>query len=754
MPDDDIQPYERPFFLDRLDLDDQADERAIKRAYARELKQIDIEADPVGFQVLREAYDSALSWVRYRDADDADDTESADGFDEIGRAALSMHLPAVPLRPEVAPYSAPPVAAPEHPDPDVVADQALAALLARCATLGDSGDSEPWQRELQASLAGPDMIHVDARKAFEQRIANLLAEGWRPGQHCLFPAAVEVFEWSTDRRRVQSLDAAGYVLHFAVEQRAIYNHQYDYVRDEQRRVIARLRDPAQPSPRELIDMMPTLKTLEAHFAAWLSLITDADNIARWHALDKNLSPFARIIRSKGFQVGIVPFLAMMVALLSITFGGDAPVPSVPAVQTVAEQHVERGDEFLEVDNLKAIDSYSSALAADPANTSAYSGRAFALIYLGRNEEAVADLRKLEAIEPLNAAMFRARGLMAAREDRHADALAAYSRSLELDADSVFALTQRGYAYNALGKPDLARQDADRLLQLHPGYPWAHMLRARIAKKSGDADAAKAEAAPLLAASGNDAKRAYGVAAMILYENGDRAGAVAAMDKVVAISPEAEQYVNRSHMRAHTDFAARRADIEKALELEPGGSTGLIALIRLEVQAKQWNAVVTAVDRAADKPSMQEDRQFMMLNRGVAHTRLGQADKAEADFALARKASTRPMDLNNLCFEMASQNVALPTALSVCEESLMQKPDSYPTLDSKAFTLMRMKRFREALVAYDQALAVYAKGPDALYGRGIAKMRLGDKAGGRVDIQAALALDPGMAAHFARLDMTP
>lgn len=751
MPDDDIEPDERPFFLDRLDLDELADERAIKRAYARELKQIDIEADPVGFQALREAYDSALYWVRYRDADDA---HSADGFDEIGRAALSMRLPDAPSRPDLAPYSAPPSAATGHPDPDVIADNALGALLARCATLDDAGDSEPWQRELKASLAEPDMIHVDARKAFEQRIANLLAEGWRPGQHCLFPAAVEVFEWRTDRRRVQSLDAAGYVLHFAVEQRAIYDHQYEYVREEQRRVIARLRDPAQPSPRELIDMMPTLKTLEAHFSAWLSLITDAGNIARWHALDKNLSPFARIVRSKGFQVGIVPFLAMMVALLSIIFVGDARQTQRSAAQTAAAQHVERGDEFLGSDNATAIGFYNSAIAADPASTSAYGGRAFALIYLNKNEEALADLRKLEELEPLSAPLFRARGLIAARADRHADALAAYSRSLELDGDSVFALTQRGYAYKALGKPDLARQDADRAIELHPGYPWAHMLRARIARDANDVDGAKEEARKLLAFTSNNPMREYSVAAAILFENGDHAGAVAAMNKVLTISPVAEHFITRSHMRQHTDFAARRDDIENALALEPAGSPGLIALIRLEVQARQWDAAVAAVNRAAGQTSMQDELQFMMLNRGVAHAKLGQHDKAEADFALARKASPRPIDLNNLCFEMAVQNVALPTALDVCEAALAQEPNSYPALDSKAFTLMRMKRFREAQAAYDKALSMNVKGPDALYGRGIAKIRLGDKAGGRADIQAALALSPGMEAHFAGMGMTP
>jgi hypothetical protein len=50
--------------LKRLELDADADERAVKRAYAARLKSTRPDTDPEGFQRLHEAYQAALAWVR------------------------------------------------------------------------------------------------------------------------------------------------------------------------------------------------------------------------------------------------------------------------------------------------------------------------------------------------------------------------------------------------------------------------------------------------------------------------------------------------------------------------------------------------------------------------------------------------------------------------------------------------------------------------------------------------------------------
>lgn len=53
--------------LEWLGLEADADERAVKRAYAQRLRVTRPDEDPVGFQQLHEAYQSALAWLKFRD---------------------------------------------------------------------------------------------------------------------------------------------------------------------------------------------------------------------------------------------------------------------------------------------------------------------------------------------------------------------------------------------------------------------------------------------------------------------------------------------------------------------------------------------------------------------------------------------------------------------------------------------------------------------------------------------------------------
>ncbi|MEA5667977.1 heat-shock protein, partial [Stenotrophomonas sp. MH1] len=62
--------------LEVLELDASADERAIKRAYARLLRSNRPDDDAAAFQRLHEAYQTALHWQRHQQALATTDAEA------------------------------------------------------------------------------------------------------------------------------------------------------------------------------------------------------------------------------------------------------------------------------------------------------------------------------------------------------------------------------------------------------------------------------------------------------------------------------------------------------------------------------------------------------------------------------------------------------------------------------------------------------------------------------------------------------
>jgi tetratricopeptide (TPR) repeat protein len=106
------------------------------------------------------------------------------------------------------------------------------------------------------------------------------------------------------------------------------------------------------------------------------------------------------------------------------------------------------------------------------------------------------------------------------------------------------------------------------------------------------------------------------------------------------------------------------------------------------------------------------------------------------------------DLNNVCWSRAILG-QLAKALSACDEALQKSPNDANTLDSRGFAHLKLQMYKEAIADYDAALAIEHELASSLYGRGVAKLRLGDEAGGRADIAAATEKRSNVIGEFAR-----
>ena len=83
----------------------------------------------------------------------------------------------------------------------------------------------------------------------------------------------------------------------------------------------------------------------------------------------------------------------------------------------------------------------------------------------------------------------------------------------------------------------------------------------------------------------------------------------------------------------------------------------------------------------------------------------------------------------------------------CEAALAKEPTAAPILDSRAFVLLRLGRYDDAVQAYDKALAVNDRLAASLYGRGVIYALQGKRTLADTDIHAALAIDQDIGTRF-------
>jgi lipoprotein NlpI len=97
---------------------------------------------------------------------------------------------------------------------------------------------------------------------------------------------------------------------------------------------------------------------------------------------------------------------------------------------------------------------------------------------------------------------------------------------------------------------------------------------------------------------------------------------------------------------------------------------------------------------------------------------------------------------------------LEKALADCSRSLTLRPGHMPTLDTRALASLLKGDHSAALTDYEAILSLDDKEYGALYGRGLARLRLGRTEPGRADIAAASAGDPTVPPYYESLGLRP
>lgn len=233
--------------------------------------------------------------------------------------------------------------------------------------------------------------------------------------------------------------------------------------------------------------------------------------------------------------------------------------------------------------------------------------------------------------------------------------------------------------------------------------------------------------------------------------GDTIGAIADFSEAIKLAPARTDFLS---MRAtaysrggHPELAIK--DLDAAIALAPGNNSLLIrrAQIRFAHGDKQGALADTDAAAAVTAKGSLDFRLIVTL-----YERLGQADRALAVLdpviALHREDAAYPSLLNLRCWNRGLANADLDHALSDCNAAIKKAGEVPAMLDSRALVQLRRKQFSAAIADETAALDKMPKYASALFVRGLARIAVGDSAGGQADMAAARSNQPGIDAKYA------
>jgi tetratricopeptide (TPR) repeat protein len=368
-------------------------------------------------------------------------------------------------------------------------------------------------------------------------------------------------------------------------------------------------------------------------------------------------------------------------------------------------------------------------------------------------DALPDLEKAVALGPQLAMTHVALGEALQVLYRNDEALRTLDRALAIEPKNFSALMLRSRTHYYLGHYDLALADNMAALPLASGdvaLLAAYEARVDIRLAQGENDTAITDARTAVAKLPKSAS-AQAIIGAVYANQGLTREAMVEFGKAIAMEATPYSYLTRAGIRPKGDLAGRRADIAAAIKLDPATPETQEMVLAVELQLGDYDQVIST----ASKLLVNEPKNMQLLTeRGIAYASTGRQRLAEQDFAAVRAVIGANVGvLNSLCQEKAVENVALSSAIDDCAAGLKLEAESPQLLNSRGFVLLRMARYQDAVDSYDRALSIRPNMAEALFGRGLAKRRLGRTAEGNADIAAAKMLSGRIEERYAGYGVT-
>ena len=188
-------------------------------------------------------------------------------------------------------------------------------------------------------------------------------------------------------------------------------------------------------------------------------------------------------------------------------------------------------------NEEALQVFNKVVQQDVGSGRAWSNRGAMLAKLHRSVEALADFDRALKLDPLNDDTWTNRGLALLALNRPHEALASFDQSLQIRPGHIETRNNRALALRALGRADEALAEFDRVLAGKPDHAGAWVNRAAVLRARGEIGQALHSYARALEIQPAMPEALVSRANCLWTHKGDVAGAIADLERLVAVSPD-------------------------------------------------------------------------------------------------------------------------------------------------------------------------------------------------------------------------
>ena len=328
-----------------------------------------------------------------------------------------------------------------------------------------------------------------------------------------------------------------------------------------------------------------------------------------------------------------------------------------------------------------------------------------------------------------------------------EAVQHYDRLIDAGNPDSLALYRRAVALDASGQTDKALEDYTAAIKADPKSSLAFIGRGvllAVRKRAYDRAIEDFDKVLVIEPDNVEALVSRGDA---FGQLGDLGRAMADLNRAVTLAPDKPTVLlTRGQVesrRGNLTGAAR--DYEAALKLDPRYAAAMINLAAIRLMQGQPGAAIELLDQAI---AIDRANPLAFYNRGYAEFARKQYEKAIADYGSAIEIDPgMGLAYNNRALSRAVAGSDLVAALADSDQALKLLPLNLEVRDTRGFIYLKLGDPALALNEYNAALTIDPNRALSLYGRGLARIRMGDAAG-KGDQEAALTINPEVADDFA------